>query len=94
MDNTPEDGQKDEKKSCCVSKCGMDFDGLVWWATLIIAVLAVPAISAVVTMMLPLGDMGRIIAFVVGCWVCTWLGMWLMHKADIKDFSKSKDENE
>lgn len=56
--------------------------GLVWWATLTVAVLAVPSIGLIIALSLGKGELGMMAAFVVTCWVSVWLGMWLVRKAD------------
>lgn len=56
--------------------CGMA--GLAWWATLVIAVLAVPSFGAVIAFMTPLTGIAQLAAFVLACWLCTYLGMRLM----------------
>lgn len=63
----------DEKKCCgdCSTK-------LAWWATLIVAVLAVPSFGVVVAFMSPLEGFAQLIAFILACWLCTYLGMRLM----------------
>lgn len=57
------------------------FEVVIWWTMLITAVLAIPAIAILVSLSLPISDMGKTITFVVSCWVCTWLGMWLMRRS-------------
>ncbi len=60
---------------------GKSMQGVMWWATLVIAVLAVPSVGVVVAMMFPFGDLTQVIIFVLTCWVSTWLGMKLMLKS-------------
>lgn len=60
--------------------CGMKggCEGLMWWMTLLVAVLAVPAIAAIVAAALPFKGLGELIIFVLACWASTYLGMRLM----------------
>lgn len=53
-----------------------------WWAKLVIAVLAIPSLGAIIASALPGRGIGQIIIFVIACWVCTYLGMKLMHSAN------------
>lgn len=62
-------------------------DAIYWWAMLVIAVIAIPAGGAIIAVLLPLKGFGQLAAFVIGCWACTWFGMWLMqhsNKFDLK----------
>ena len=57
--------------------------GLMWWSTLLIAVIAVPTLG--VTVALASGGQSELIligVFVITCWASVWLGMWLVRKAD------------
>lgn len=65
------------------------FDTILWWMMLIIAVLAIPAFAIVVSFSMP-NDFLKLITFVVCCWFCTWAGMWLMRKSDLKEFQGKK----
>lgn len=49
-----------------------------WWATFFVAVLAVPALVCVIARVVPLRGAGQLVAFMLGCWLCTYLGMLLM----------------
>lgn len=60
--------------SSCKSGCA----GLMWWTTLVVAVLAVPAFGVVVASIVPLEGIGSIAVFILACWLCTFLGMRLM----------------
>ncbi len=51
-----------------------------WWAFLVVAVLAVPSVGFVLAMAVPGKGIGQLAAFVLTCWVCTYLGMRLMKK--------------
>jgi hypothetical protein len=59
-----------------------DCQGIFWWAKLVVAVLAVPALGAVVALASGGAHKGflGVVIFVVACWVCTYLGMKLMHR--------------
>lgn len=52
--------------------------GLMWWATLAIAVLAVPSFGFVVSYVMPFRGIGELGVFILACWLCTYLGMKLM----------------
>jgi len=66
MNNTNGDGSKST--------------GVWWWAMLIVAVLAVPAIGIVIAMASGTKGFLAVAIFIVACWCCTYLGMRLMHK--------------
>lgn len=61
-------------KKCCSMSCG----DMAWWATLVIAVLAVPGFGLVVAKVVPVTGLAQVIVFVLACWLCTYLGMRLM----------------
>lgn len=65
------DDKEDDSKNCKVM-------GLMWWATLIVAVLAVPSFGFVVSYILPFRGIGELVVFILACWLCTYLGMRLM----------------
>lgn len=60
-----------------------------WWAKLVVAVLAIPALGGIIATALPVRGIGQIVVFVIACWACTYLGMKLMQSAENK-----KDESE
>ena len=68
------------------SKSSSPAELMVWWAMLVIAVIAIPTGGAAIAMVLPLGGLAQLVAFVIGCWICTWVGMWLMEHS--KKFDK------
>lgn len=70
--------------------CG-DCGGIMWWATLLVAVLAVPSIAIVITMMFNVQGFAQILVFVLTCWISVFLGMRLMQNPKIKE-SMSKKE--
>lgn len=57
-----------------------EVSGVYWWAMLLVAILAVPSIGFIIAYALPIGELGQLVAFVITCWVSTWVGMWLMKK--------------
>lgn len=57
---------------------------LSWWSTLAVTVLAVPLLGALVALSLSMDPVVQVVAFVMTCWLCTWLGMWVMRKANKK----------
>jgi hypothetical protein len=61
----------DNQKKCTSTK-------LMWWMTLIVAVMAVPGFGAVVAFMSPTSGFLKLVVFVLACWLCTYLGMKLM----------------
>ncbi len=65
----------------CSSRCKITFDGILWWAMLLVAVLAVPGVAVAVMLAMPGGDTFKAATFIVTCWGCTWLGMWLVAKS-------------
>ena len=58
--------------------CSTGCTGLMWWLTLLVAVLAVPSAAYVLTLMFPVSGLGEVVVFVLACWLCTYLGMRLM----------------
>lgn len=70
----PQNTQSPDSKPCI--KC----TGLMWWMTLVIAVLAVPSFALVISAISPLRGLGEVIVFVLACWLCTYLGMKLMQR--------------
>ncbi|MCE2927237.1 MAG: hypothetical protein LW823_06320 [Rickettsiales bacterium] len=51
---------------------------LMWWITLIVAVMAVPGFGVVVAFMSPTSGFMQLVVFILACWLCTYLGMKLM----------------
>lgn len=72
------------------SACG-NCQGVTWWATLVVAVIAVPCFGIIAAMMWGSKGLGEIIVFVGACWISTWLGMRLMRNPKM---SKTFDVNE
>lgn len=54
------------------------FTGLIWWAYLITAVLAIPSLSFLITSAIPVSGAVELLIFVIACWMCTYVGMRLM----------------
>lgn len=49
---------------------------------LLVAVLAIPSIAIIFSAMVPAeGEFMRAVVFILACWGCTWVGMWLMRKS-------------
>ncbi len=65
---------------------------LMWWTTLLVAVMAVPGFGVVIAFMSPTDGVFQLAVFVLACWLCTYLGMKLM-SGDIRMSKKigSKD---
>ncbi len=60
------------------SKCGGGCAGLMWWTTLVVAVLAVPAFGIMAAVLIPYPGLVQTVVFILACWFCTYLGMRLM----------------
>lgn len=82
-----------ESKSCDMSSAGCGIAARIgamsWWVTLVIAVIAVPLAGTAVALALTDNSFAQILVFILTCWACTWLGMWLMKKADSLNTPKS-----
>lgn len=66
-------------QSCC------SVTGLMWWVTLVVAVLAVPSAGLIIAKAIPMGNvLGETIVFILACWACTYLGMRLMQSTGKK----------
>jgi FtsH-binding integral membrane protein len=68
-------------KSCSTKSC----QTVMWWMTLIVAVLAVPAFGAIVATLSFTSGVVQIAVFILACWFCTYLGMKLMHAPHMND---------
>ena len=79
---TPDNGS--EKSAC------FNFETLLWWTMLVVAILAIPSAAAIITSALPAGGIAQVLIFVVACWGCTWVGMWLMRKADEREMNNKE----
>jgi hypothetical protein len=71
MENTPEKTPEANDKNCSIM-------GMMWWVTLTVTVLAVPAFGIAVSYLFPFRGFGGLVVFVLACWLCTFLGMRLM----------------
>lgn len=58
--------------------CGTGCQGIMWWTTLLVAVLAIPSLGIIVASISHLQGFGGVLVFVLACWLCTYLGMRLM----------------
>ncbi len=63
--------------------CGTGCSGLMWWTTLVVAVLAVPAFGIMAASLVPGPELVQIVVFILGCWFCTYLGMRLMRQPNM-----------
>ena len=70
-----EDAKPGDRSESRSSGC----QGLMWWATLVVAVLAVPSFGFVISRLIPVKGIGEILVFIGACWFCTYLGIKLMH---------------
>lgn len=59
-------------------------DNVMWWAMLVIAVLAVPSFGIVITMLTGAQGFFQVSIFIVTCWLCTYLGMRLMQNPKVR----------
>jgi amino acid transporter len=59
-------------------KCGTGCSGLMWWMTLVVAVLAVPSFGIMAASLMPGPELVQILVFILACWFSTFLGMRLM----------------
>jgi hypothetical protein len=53
-------------------------ENALWWTTLAVAVVAVPSFGFATSQILPMAGVGKLIVFVLACWLCTYLGMRMM----------------
>lgn len=67
------------------ANCAMSCTGMMWWLTLLVAVLAVPSAAFLLTKMFPVSGLGEVAVFVLACWLCTYLGMRLMNHPAMAD---------
>ena len=59
--------------------------GIMWWATLVVAVLAVPSFGFIVSHVMPIRGIGELVVFIIACWFCTYLGMRLMQNPKMSE---------
>jgi hypothetical protein len=78
MDN---DNMQAEGSKCCP----FNFTTVTWWATLVVAVLAIPALGVVVAVVSGTKGLFGVSIVIVACWACTYLGMRLMKNPKISD---------
>ena len=71
-----------EQDNASKPKFTSPFAGLLWWTTLVMAVIAVPLIGTSVALAMTDSQFTQMLIFIGTCWACVWLGMWLMKKAD------------
>lgn len=74
-------GNETENKKCLL----VGGDHLMWWMTLIVAVMSVPAFALIVVAVIPATGFGQVIVFVLSCWACTYLGMRLMEHPSLSE---------
>ena len=72
-------------------QCGTGCTGIMWWLTLLVAVLAVPSFGIIATYLIPVKGIGEVIVFIMACWLCTWLGMKLMQNPKMSEKICKKD---
>ncbi len=81
MQDQPSSGSETSGHTCSSKGCS----GMMWWSTLIVAVIAVPAFGFIVASAIPIKGIGEIAVFMIACWFCTFLGMKLMHMPHMSD---------
>ena len=59
--------------------------GIWWWATLLMAVIAVPTLGVIVVSLSGAQGMMQIAVFMLTCWVSTYLGMRLMQNPKMSE---------
>lgn len=79
---------QDKPSSQNNSQDSFKFEGIAWWAMLIVAVLAVPSVGAVVALMSGAKGFFAVAIFIVTCWISTYLGMKLMHNTNKHNTNK------
>jgi hypothetical protein len=72
-------------------ECSTGCTGIMWWATLVVAVLAVPSFGVVVASVVPIRGAGEVVVFILACWLCTYLGMRLMSNPKMHEKIIKKD---
>lgn len=58
--------------------CNINCQGITWWATLVVAVLAIPSFGVIIAAMSGTSGFMSVAVFIVACWISTYLGMLLM----------------
>ena len=82
------DDQNESKESC---KDACSVSNIMWWATLVLAVVAVPSFGVITAILLPLRGLGQLIIFILACWFCTYLGMYLMRNPKMSETINKQD---
>ena len=63
---------------------------LMWWAMLVVAVIAVPSVGFAIVSVSGTQGMMQVAVFMLTCWVCTYLGMKLMQSPSISEKLNTK----
>lgn len=67
---------------------------VMWWTMLAIGVLAVAAFGLAVSAIVPFGEFGKLLAFILACWLCLYLGMRIMdHPRMSNTIGSDKEES-
>lgn len=74
---SPESAPAPDKKCCNLYSV---IGSLTWWSVLLIAVLALPVVGVSLALAVQGNEFVQLMVFVLSCWGCTWLGMWLVRK--------------
>jgi hypothetical protein len=69
----------DDKKEATPEHHGFHCENKYWWATLVVAVLAVPSFGIIIALMTNTKGLVQVWVFILACWFCTYLGMRVMH---------------
>ncbi len=54
------------------------FQNVTWWASMVTAVLAIPALASIVVVALQPSGVGALAVFVLSCWACVYAGIKLV----------------
>ncbi len=68
-------------------------DAAMRWATLTIAVIAVPSFGVVISLIAPVAGSAILVVFVLACWLCTYLGMRIMDRSSMSACITTRKEN-
>jgi len=58
---------------------------IMWWVTLLVAVLAVPSFGIIAALMWGSKGIGEVTIFIVACLACTYLGIRLMRNPKMSE---------
>jgi hypothetical protein len=61
----------------------LDSQNVMWWATMLTAVLAIPSLAAIILSVIQPTGMGAVLTFMLSCWACVYVGMKLVNNPKI-----------